>query len=340
MTKVINLNIRSLGLIGPNFFSYIQAIRDEFISRGYKCIYFDERHSNSLAAKLFYRLGLTSFVKRSRDNHLANLLTTIITSGITDVFLIDVEVVTVSFVKSLRERGINVHLYMWDSSKNKDSFLQLLPLLTSKASFEPSDCKQYEMSYIPLFAEKIFNAELSNNSLRKHEIVFLGTLHSHRANNLLEVECIAKNNGFNIRKLLYYHSHLLYIIKCISNPLSIRYLFALRTQGYTKQEIATAYFESKAVLDIHHPGQTGLTSRTFEALRSGCWLITINKTISTLPDELKSRIIMLSDFGELTNRISEAHEVLPPLSIEMDYFLSLERFVDDLLCVSGLDRHK
>lgn len=325
-----------IALIGPNFFSYIQAIRDEIISRGYTCRYFDERHSNSIGAKIAYRLQLTSLLKKRRDKHLANILDQILTDGITDVFLIDTEVVNPAFVKALRSQGINVHLYMWDSARNKDSFLQLLPLLNGRSSFEPKDCERYGMKYIPLFAEKVFSSAMSNADVRNDEIVFLGTLHSHRAIHLSALESAVEQSGLKIRKLLYYHSRLLYCIKCLVHPRAFKYLRFVQVRGFDKREIATAYFRSRGVLDIHHPGQAGLTSRTFESLRSGAWLITLNPTVLSLPEELRKRILLLSDVSELPSRISEVRSDLPALSLEMDHFLSLERFADDLLAIGGL----
>jgi hypothetical protein len=326
-----------LTLIGPDFFSYIQAIRDELIKRGYVCYYKDERHSNSIITKIAYRLQLTNILKSKRDIHLSKILKEIFSNGTTDVYLIDIEVITTEFVTALRAQGIRVHIYMWDSARNKDSFLELLPLLDSSASFEPDDCKKYDMKYIPLFAENVFSKQDITGS-RNNELVFLGTLHSHRATLLSALEKSIGFSGFKIRKLLYYHSKLLYIIKSLTNPETIKYLGDLRTKGYSKKEIATAYFTCKGVLDIHHPGQAGLTSRTFESLRAGAWLITLNKTVLSLPEELQKRIILLSNVNDLEKRVTEVTKQLPKLSEKADYFLSLDRFTDDLLDAAGIEK--
>jgi len=328
-------NIR-ISLIGPNFFSYVQAICEEFISRGYPCQYFDERHSNSIATKIAYRLRLHSLLKHKRDQHLSTIRDQIILSKATDVFLINVEVVDPTFVKDLRSHGICVHLYMWDSSQNKNSFLKLLPLVNGRASFEPVDCARYNLTYIPLFAEKIFCNPNLNQSVRNDEVVFLGTLHSHRAVLLSKLEHTLAEKGFKIKKLLYYHSTFLYLIKCFFHPIAIQFFFHIRTKAFNKLEIANVYFKSRAVLDIHHPGQTGLTSRTFESLRSGAYLITLNKTALTLPIELRHRVILLANVSELADRIAETRHERPQLSRQADYFLSLERFAEELLAIGGL----
>jgi hypothetical protein len=325
-----------IAIIGPDFFSYTKAICDEIISRGYKCNYYDERHSNTIFSKILYRLKLGFIITVQRDRHLNYLIEEILANKTTDVFLINVEVVSVDFVALLKKFGLRVHIYMWDSAKNKNAFLELLPLLNGRSSFEPSDCEVYGLTYIPLFAESVF---ISTNVVRKREnsLVFLGTLHSHRTLLLQKIENLLKGSEVKVRKLLYYHSRLLFLLKCIINPSAISYIPEMRTNGFNKSEIAAAYLNSCAVLDIHHPGQVGLTSRTFEALRAGAYLITLNKTAHTLPSELHSRIILLDNVDQINCQLARIYRDLPPLSPSMDYFLSLQRFVDNLLHVGGLD---
>ena len=325
-------------LMGPDFFSYVQAIRDEFIKRGYPSSFADERHSNSVLAKIAYRMQWGSVLKRQSEQHLNDILQRIRTDGTTDVYLINTEVATPEFVSQLHALGARVHIYMWDSTSNKRSFLPLLPLMDGKSSFEPADCEKLGMRYIPLFAETMFSARLNPAQKREDQLVFLGTLHSRRATLIQQLEKAVQGSGLRIRKLLFYHSRLLYAVRCLAQPAAARYLAVLRTRSFGKAEIAQAYFQSRAVLDIHHPGQAGLTSRTFESLRSGAWLITLNPTVRSLPPELQERVVLLGNVNELPASLDKLRRELPPLSAEMDHFLSLERFADDLLDAGGLPR--
>jgi hypothetical protein len=327
---------RRIALIGPEFFSYVQAIRDEFIARGYPCRFYDERHSNSIFAKGAYRLQWSFLQKTRRDRHLAEIRRQIETDGTTDVFLINPEVVTVEFVQALRSSCIRVHMYMWDSVRNKKSFPELLPLMAGRSSFEPEDCARYGMTYLPLFAERVFSATQAGGLMREDALVFLGTMHSNRAKLLFLLEQATRGSGLRIHKLLYYYSRSLYVLKCLWYPGALRYLPSIRTQNFDKNEIASAYFRARAVLDLHHPCQAGLTSRTFEALRSGAWLVTVNPTVRSLPFELQERVVLLTDIHELSACVGAVRRELPPLSQAMDHFLSLERFAETLLSVGGL----
>ena len=328
---------RRIALTGPDFFSYIQAVRDEFIRRGYPSKYHDERHSNSVWTKIAYRLQFASHLKVQRQRHLDSIRREILADGTTDLYLISTEVINLEFVQALKAHQVRVHLYMWDSAGNKKgSFLPLLPVIDSRSSFEPDDCKTHGMTYIPLFAEQMFSALQATPVPRADELVFLGTLHSHRAKLLSGLERAVRGSGMRIRKLLFYHSRALFACKCLFNWRALRYLPSLRTRSFDKAEIAAGYFRSKAVLDIHHPGQAGLTSRTFESLRAGAWLITLNKTVDSLPAPLRERVVVLDNVSELADRLNPVRQPLPPLAPEMDRFLSLERFADDLLNLAGL----
>ncbi|CAC9442957.1 hypothetical protein [uncultured Gammaproteobacteria bacterium] len=101
--------------------------------------------------------------------------------------------------------------------------------------------------------------------------------------------------------------------------------------GY-KKKIADLFKSSKVVLDITHPNQKGLTSRTFEALRSGSKLITNNENCEMLGREYISRIFIVKNIENQQEALLEFMELkIPPLNAKQDHFLSIGRFVDQIL---------
>jgi len=322
---------KRIALIGPNFFSYTEGIRLTFLKRGIFCVNFDERHSNSIIAKILYRLQIHSLFRRKRNKHLEKIFSSLVDLNISDVFLINTEAISSQFIRLLNKNNIKVHLYLWDSIQNKKIFLDLIPYCNSLSSFEPADCKSYNMAYIPLFAEDVFMQNDNREYTRKNNIVISATMHSRRLRETLRIEDLLINSKYKLVKLLYYHSYILYLIKCLFNPGGFKFLKYLSTSSKTKKEIAFHYFRSKYVLDIHHPGQFGLTSRTFESLRSGAYLITSNPTYLLLPEVLKKRVIYVNDYGKLGTELSRHVPIFSRLPKKMDYFLSLDRFVDDLI---------
>lgn len=327
-----------IALIGPNFFSYVQAVRDEFIRRGHDCVFYDERHSNSIASKIAYRLQWTVLIQKKRDAHIRGILEDILRRQTDHVFLIATEVVDRAFIQTLQAHGIRVTLYLWDSLENKSPAKHLFDLLPNKGTFDVVDARTLGLRYIPLFAEDVFSARRHGRTAhdRLPQLVFCGTLHSHRAQLLHNLREAVAGSPFSVLALIYYHSRLLYLVKSGLLWKALVFLPRLSTRSFSKKEIAAAFFNSIGVLDIHHPGQTGLTSRTFEALRAGTFVVTLNQHARSLPEALHGRFMVLDDVRDLASRLAEIPQRLEPLSEEMDHFLSLARFVDDLMSLAQL----
>jgi hypothetical protein len=58
------------------------------------------------------------------------------------------------------------------------------------------------------------------------------------------------------------------------------------------------FFKSRAIVDIHHPKQRGLTMRTIEALGSKRKLITTNPSVRSYDFYCPQNIHILEDHGE------------------------------------------
>jgi hypothetical protein len=326
-----------LAVIGPSFFSYVPAIAAVFRERGFAVSLFDEKHSNRPAAKLVYRLGLAQRSKRAAA-HLARILDEIRAAGVTDVFLINTETVGRSFVEELAGRGVRVHLYMWDGVANKPGFVGLLDAVASHGSFDPIDCERFGMAYIPLFAEAVFDEA---RELAAHEpafdIGFCGTVHSSRTAIVAKMLAAARRQQLRLGLMLYYHSGFLLYLKGLVQPAVWRIARSVSFKGFAKPEIARLFAGSRMVLDVPHPGQTGLTARTFEALAAGSRLLTFHERArEMLPDFLLDRILVIDRIETALSFDFGNYAPLPPLTAEQRYYLSLDRFVDSLLGMAGL----
>lgn len=323
-----------IAVIGPSFFGYVQAVADELTCQGFPARYFDERHSNSIYSKILYRLGLDYPIRRARKAHLSRLIDDIVEGGFGCVLLVDVEVVDRTFCEALQARSIDVFLYMWDSAENKPGFVDMIGTVNAAATFDPLDAENLGMRYIPLFAEAVYKPGVAAPARVLGSIGFNGTMHSHRARQLALLESVL-GSRFHVEKMLYYHSKMLYFVKSIFIPSSWRYAADISTTAYPKEAIADLYKRSEYVIDIHHPGQSGLTSRTFEALRAGALLITFNKTVNSLPRSLAARCMCIEQVEEARAALEKLASA-PSITEEDDYFLSLERFVSDIVAFMSL----
>lgn len=328
-----------IALVGPNFFSYIQAIRQSLMKKGYESQFFDERHKNTIIVKILYRLGFYEWFPAVKRRHLDSLVQSILKQECTDALLIGVEVCDEDFVQKLKKAGVRVHLYMWDSARNKPRYLKYLPWLDGKSSFDPNDCAEYGLTYIPLFSESVFTQAEQTDKLEKDvDISFCGTLHSNRADWLNAIRRFGDKNRLKVVFYIFFHSRALLFIKSIARPSNASFLSSMSTAGFSKQEIAALFQRSKFVFDIQHPGQIGLTARTFEVLRSGTKLITSNRFSSELPLGLAERVIIVDSAQQLGTVDFSSGFSVPPLTEEQDYFLSIERFIDQLIDIMGLRR--
>ena len=58
-----NMSKKKLMVIGPQFFSYTDAITAEIIKRGFFCSVFNQLHSDNIFTKIIYRLNLSFIFK-------------------------------------------------------------------------------------------------------------------------------------------------------------------------------------------------------------------------------------------------------------------------------------
>jgi len=321
-----------VAVLGPEFFGYSSAIVSGLNKRNITSIFFDERQSNSLFYKIIYRFSpkfVSNFIK---EKHFNNIYENISKGGFTHVWVLNPENVDSKFLKRIKELRVHILVYMWDNSANKKNFPELIKFADSFATFDPKDAKKYNIKLVHLFADDSFCDKKTNK--RTNKIVFLATLHSDRSKKLFLLEELLSNSNAGLVKLLYYHSRFFYLLKCILGQSKIKYLFDLQTRGFSKSFIANQYNQCKFVFDSAHNKQSGLTARTFEALRSGAILITHNQSVALLPKQIQEKIILLDERIDLISQLEKCNSL--PFSNDMDYYLSLDRFLDDLLNLSKL----
>jgi hypothetical protein len=315
-------------IVGPQFFSYLSSISQEINRRGVPCSTYNELHSESIFSKIGYRLGLYFLYRSKIQSHRSKIYSYIDKNRITDVLFISPEIIDSEFLSEIKKKA-KVHLYMWDGFENKKNALSVLNLFDSKASFDMYDSKKNDMNYIPLFAEEAYSgADLE----KKYDLCFCGTIHSDRPKWIKEFQNFAKENNLKTGLFLYYYSPMLLFVRLLINRCCFDLFSKASYSSFSKEEIANLFKSSRAVIDITHPNQNGLTSRTFEALRSGSKLITNNRNCKMLEDEYHSRIFILDDITNQKKRLLEFIELeIKPLNEKQDYFLSIERFTDQLL---------
>lgn len=331
----------NIAIIGPKFFGYTESIRNELARKGYQVNLYDEFHSHSIFSKIFHRIGLHTLFSGGVSKHHAKLLLEMINQHATDLFLMNPEVVGRNFIVKVKQHNIKVHLYMWDAVKNKNNFLKYIDLVNSRSSFDPIDCQRFGMTYIGLFSDQTLRS-VARQVKKSTDIVFYGTLHSDRAKVLNQVKAYCKANGLSHHFFLYYYARWLFYIKCLLSPKNISFIKDISYKHFSRSQIDHLIQGAKFVLDLHHPNQHGLTMRTFEVLFSGARLITFNALVSKcLPKNLLDRVLIINEVSDLYGHNLAIATALEPLDVDQKYYLSVERFVDELLLNAnkGLDKN-
>lgn len=325
--------IPPLAVVGATFFGYTEAVVEELRDRGIRVLALDEKRSNSLLAKIVYRAGLGHFRGSPLARYHRRLADQIIASNIPDVLLLGPEVVGVRFVRRLTRSGVRVHLHMWDAERNQGRFSQYRQLLTTCATFDPRDAQEKDMTYLPLFAEPVFGRAREMSGGHGLEISFCGTVHSSRGAVISRLLAKSESESFSPELMLYYHSRLLFFMKALFDWRLFGIFSRVSSRPYPKESVARLFAGSRMVLDLPHPKQSGLTIRTFEALLAGARLVTTNPyTIRMLPASLAARVDLVErPDDEVIQLLRVPPPALPALSKEEEYFLSLARFVDQIL---------
>jgi hypothetical protein len=261
--------------IAPHFYDYHLSIKNELESNGASVDYYEER-PNTIKYKIYKKLSkkLKSIEeKKYFDNILNNIKTEY------DIFyLIRGEVISKSFLEKLKNRlpKAKFVMYQWDSVQN-NNYIDKIHFFDKVFTFDMIDAKKYKINYLPLFYTKEYE-NLQHNKIKQYDIVFVGYYHSDRLNIVKKMANYSNDNNLKFK----YHIYLdkLVLLKFIlQGNILFSDLKYISTKSLSKNNIIDLYKDTKAVLDIQHNMQNGLTMRTMEVLGSGLKLITTNQNI-------------------------------------------------------------
>ena len=153
--------------------------------------------------------------------------------------------------------------------------MTIFPIFDSVATFDPVDAKTYNWTYRPLFVRNISKG-LGTESVKDFDLCFIGTVHSDRHRVIHRIRK-QYNSSLKIYIFAYFQSPIVLFARCffdwtlLSAPKE-----TLKLTPLSALEISEIVGCSRAVLDIEHPGQRGLTMRTIETLLAQKKLVTTN----------------------------------------------------------------
>lgn len=277
----MNFKGKSVLFISPAFFGYEESIKKFLTDSGAKVYFFDDRPSNAFLIKGLIRLYKGSVLYFI--NKYYNAIYSEIESEKFDYFFaLNAEAMPIWFVNKIRNKypSTKFILYMWDSIRNRKNASSYFQYFDSVYSFDIVDCERIPgLKFLPLFYLEEFSS-ISGVSDYKYDCCFIGTVHTDRYTLIKKLQNQLNQNGNTCFWFLYLQSRKMYVWQKLTN----RHFKSARMSEFyfkplSKKGVIKIISESRIVIDIQHPGQTGLTMRTIEALGACRKLVTTNSFI-------------------------------------------------------------
>lgn len=308
-------------LISIKFFNYEKLIKSQLESMGARVDLFDERPSNSFFSKAIIRIKKEMY--SSKINKYFNGIIEKIKNVQYDYFLlIKGEATPKFFLDFLKENNPDIKLifYTYDSFKNNSNGLEILSYFDSRFTFDNQDAIQFKMNFRPLFFAQDYGGLNGINKNFIYDLAFIGTAHSDRYT--ISEKAKSWCNEHHLKMFTFYYSPSKFLFKykkaTDKNFKNFDYK-NISFNSLSHNEIIDIYKNTKVILDINHPGQNGLTMRTFETLGAGKKLMTTNPKIKEYPFYDPQNIYVIeregmvfdesffgTDFKEMNSEIRES----------------------------------
>ena len=270
-------------LIMPLSYGYYKEIMNIFVNRGDDVSFipdFDESYFKRIIRKI-------KSIDFLQNKYIQNAINKLANADFDVILLIRGYFYSASTIKWIKEKYHNSKfvMYQWDPLSVSKFDLNALGLCDSLFSFDRNDCIKFGMIYLPLFFSKLppsyGNRDNSNNT---YDFSFIGSGHSQRLfviGNLIK-ELREKGYTYYIR---IYINRFEYLKGLILNLPGFRSFpkECLSFKPIPKSIANDIVQQSKVVIDVHHPKQTGLSIRVMEVLGAGINIITTNKSILDEP---------------------------------------------------------
>ena len=265
-------------LIAARFFGYELEIAEEFKRQGAYVDMLPDRPFDSALPKALTRLR-PQLTRPAADRFFGEQLERFARSAYDLILVIQGETISANTLSAMRRMFPQAHMvyYTWDSLANKPFAEANLHLYDRCLTFDPIDAVQYGMETRPLFFTSGF--ERSGVCDLRFEISFVGTIHSDRYRIVRRI-ALGLPAESQVNSYLYLQAPWMYWMRRLfTRTVAGSRLGEFRFEPLSKSTVQRIFFSSKAILDIEHPNQRGLTMRTIETLGSCTKLITTNAAV-------------------------------------------------------------
>lgn len=309
-----SLKNKRILFFSPEFFGYENKISEKMKEMGAKVDLFDERSVSKSYEKALLKIN-PNIYNRKTEKYYFNILNQIKSNHYDYVIFVKCDMPTIKVLKEYKRifSKAKICLYMWDSIANIPNINKKLYLFDYISSFDRQDCeKNKNINFRALFYCDDYKFNSNERTQYKYDISFIGTIHSDRYKILKEIEKYAKEKNLCTYIYPFLQSKFIYYFyKLIKKEFRDTTINDFKFDYITSNEIAKIVEQSRIIIDIQHPNQTGLTMRTIEMIGMKKKIITTNKDIVNY-DFYDSRNIYVLDRNnpsiELTSLQGDFHE--------------------------------
>lgn len=275
-----SLNGKKILLIGMDFYDYEMVIKSALEQRG-ATVYYCNSRINTIQTRIAKRFGL-AVQARVKDRIRFRALKRATTNN-DIVFVIkgvelnrkDLNLITNC------NRNAQFKLYLWDSISHHSNIDLLFEYFSSVWSFDRKDClADSRLKFRPTF----YREQLEGSVEKRYAVTFVGRIYGNRFEIAKSVrDKLQKENKEYFIKLFMELPDYIFA-RYITRKLSKKDSELITTRKIPFKEYNEAVKRSFILLDIGHPDHSGLTMRVFDALASGCHILTTNKDIKNYPN--------------------------------------------------------
>lgn len=289
----------------PAFFGYENLIKQKYEELGAEVDFFDERSVKSAWERALLKISPSIFSKKS-ERYFNRIIDNNLRESYDYILIIKAEMMSAKVLKWLKEKYNNskLCLYLYDSIKNIPNILEKIEIFDICSSFDRKDClKHRKLKFRPLFFCDDFKEVSDINTTCIYDISFCGTIHSDRYSIISKIESQCKKFNLNFYSFNYLQSYFIYYFyKIFNRSFWNAKLNNFSFEKLSQSKIADIENNSKAVLDIQHPGQNGLTMRTIELIGLGKKIITTNEDIVNYDFYNDSNILVINRNNPVINK--------------------------------------
>lgn len=311
------------------FFGYEKKISKVMQTMGAEVLLYDEMSVKKPLERAILKLNPQLFHKKTR-NYYFSILKELMNKNVDYVFFIDCEMPDKSILEQYRSTFTNAKfcLHLWDSISNLKGVNKKFRYFDIISTFDRRDSEEYKIILRPLFFDYDYRSENVHESY-KYDVSFIGTIHSDRFKIVKRIISQLDPNRFFVYP--YLQSHFIYYFYKFTKPefwgTKISDFKFVKLDSKTISQIVS---ESKCVLDIQHPKQTGLTMRTLEMVGMKKKLLTTNIDVSNY-DIYNDNNVLIIDRNKPVLKESFLQSEYKNLPDDVYEHYSIDQWVIDVL---------